>query len=71
MAPEAVSQPVNGGTVHDWGQLCRFEGKIRAHFGSFTKSDQRVANARITRATLMHVLALDQTVFFVNDAKKR
>jgi len=35
------------------------------------KFDQKVANARITRATLMHVLALDQTVFFVNDAKKR
>jgi hypothetical protein len=34
------------------------------------KSDQRVANARITRAKLLHVLALDQTVFFVNDAKK-
>jgi hypothetical protein len=35
------------------------------------KFDQRVANARITRAQLLHVLALDHTVFFVNDAKKR
>jgi len=35
------------------------------------KSDQSVANARITWSKLLHVLALDHTVFFVNDAKKR
>ena len=28
-------------SVHDWGQLCRFEGKTCAHFRTFTSSSKR------------------------------
>jgi hypothetical protein len=31
-----VSQLTNGCAAQDWGQMCRFQGKIRSHFGSFT-----------------------------------
>jgi len=30
-------QLTNGCAAHDWGQMCRFQGKIRSHFRSFTR----------------------------------
>jgi hypothetical protein len=34
MAPEAVSQPINGCAAQQWGQLLMFEGKSCSHGGS-------------------------------------
>ena len=54
--------------LNAWGWKLLIDGVLGVHVRDI---DCAFKNARITRAQLLHVLALDHTVFFVNDAKKR